>query len=65
MSAIYSFLKFVRNRQTRTSSGNVENTQLRFRSPGRDPFLTLRHPFLGFDPYFVNHWARSTNQPLC
>jgi len=27
-------------------------------------FLTL-HPSLGFDRYFGNHWARSTNQPLC
>jgi len=29
----------------------------------RDPFLTLLHPSLGFDPYFGNQWARSTNQP--
>jgi len=28
-------------------------------------FLTLLHPSLGFDSYFGNHWARSTNQPLC
>jgi len=28
-------------------------------------FLTLRHPCLGFDSYFVNHWARLTKQPLC
>jgi len=26
-------------------------------------FFTL-HP-LGLDPQFGNHWARSTNQPLC
>jgi len=28
-------------------------------------FFTLLHPSLGFDPYFGNHWARLTNQPLC
>jgi len=28
-------------------------------------FLTLLHTPLGVDPYFWNHWARSTNQPLC
>jgi len=31
---------------------------------GATHFLTLlRH--LGFDPYFGNHWSRSTYQPLC
>jgi len=39
--------------------------QLRFGSPRRNPFSTLRHPCLGFDPYFGNQWVRSTNQPLC
>jgi len=65
MTAIYTFLKYLRNKQTQTSSGNVENLQLRFGSPLRDPFLTLLHSSLGFDPYFGNHWARSTDQPLC
>jgi len=27
--------------------------------------LTLLHPCLGFDPYFGNHWATSTNKLLC
>jgi len=55
----------VLTQQTQTSSGNVENMQLRFGSPRHDHFLTLRRPCLGFDPYFVNHWVRSTKQPLC
>jgi len=37
MSAIYSCLKSLRYRQT--SSGNVENLLIRFRSPLRDLFL--------------------------
>jgi len=52
MSVIYSFLKYVCYRHTQTSTGDVENTQLRFGSPRRDPFLTLHHPCLGFNPYF-------------
>ena len=28
---------------------------------GATHFLTLRHPCLGFYPYFGNHWARSIN----
>jgi len=48
-AAIYPFLKYLRYRQTRTSSGNVENTQPRFESPRRDPF---RHPCLGFNVFF-------------
>jgi len=46
MSAIYSFPKYLRYRQTQTSSGNVENLQLRFGSPLRDPFLMLLHSTL-------------------
>jgi len=42
VSAIYSFLKYLS--YTQTSSGNFENTQSRFGSPRRDPFLTLRDP---------------------
>jgi len=65
---MYSFLKYARYRQTQTSSGNVENTQLQFGSldrHGATHFLSLRNLCLGFDPYYVNPWARSTNQPLC
>ena len=58
-------LKYLPYKQTLASSGDVENLQLRFGSPLRDPFLTLLHPSLGFDPYFGNQWARSTNQPWC
>jgi len=39
MSAIYSFLKCLRYRQTQASSGNVENAQRQFGLPQRDPFL--------------------------
>jgi len=35
--AIYCFLKFLHYRQTKTSSGNGENIQPKFRSPRRDP----------------------------
>jgi len=45
MSAINSFLKYVRYRQT--SSGNVENTQL---PPRRDPFVDPSPPLFGFRP---------------
>jgi len=55
LSAIYSFLKYLRYRQTKTSSGNGENIQPRFRSPRRDPFLTL------CDPYFRNHCSKQTS----
>jgi len=48
MSAIYSFLKYLRYRQTHTSSGNVENLQLPFESPLRDPFFDPSPPFFGF-----------------
>ena len=44
MLVIYSFLKYLHYRQTQTSSGEVENLQLRFGSPLRDPFLALIHP---------------------
>jgi len=39
IAAIYSFLKYLRCRQTQTSSGCVENVQRRFGSPRRHPFL--------------------------
>jgi len=51
MLAIYSFLKCPCYRQTQRSRNNVENTQLKFGSPLRDPFLTLLHLCLGFDRY--------------
>jgi len=40
----------VRDRRTQTSSGSVENTQLRFGSPRRDPFSDPSPPFFGFRP---------------
>jgi len=59
MSAIYSFLnKYLRYRQTLTSSGSVENIQPMFGLPGRDPFLTLRDPCLGRGLHFGNHWPK-------
>ena len=36
--AICAFLKYLRYRQTQTSSSNVEDIQLRFGTPRRDPF---------------------------
>jgi len=41
LSAIHSFLKYLRYRQTKTSSGNGENIQHRFRLPRCDPFCDL------------------------
>jgi len=38
ISPIYSFLTYLHYRQAEISSGNVENTQLQFGSPRRDPF---------------------------
>jgi len=67
ISVIYSFLTYLvpRCRQTQTSSGNVENTQLRFGLSRRDTSGTILQPRLGFHPHFGNHRTRSTNQPLC
>jgi len=39
ISGIYSFLKYLHDRQTQTSSGSDENVQLRFGSPRRDPCM--------------------------
>jgi len=62
MSAVCSFPKYLCYRQPKTSSGNVDIAQLRFGSPRRYPFFTLRrHLCLDLDPYFGYHWARSTN----
>jgi len=57
MSAISTFVKYVRYRQTQTSSGNVENTQL---LPRRDPFFDPSLPLFEFrlilwEPlYYIN-----------
>jgi len=48
MSAIYSFLKYLS--YTQTSSGDVESTQPRFGSPGRDPVFDPSLPLFGFRP---------------
>jgi len=55
MSAIYSFLKYLHYRQTKTSIGNVENLQVAFGSPLHYSFFDLSLPFFGFDSYFGNH----------
>jgi len=57
MSAISTFVKYVRYRQTQTSSGNVENTQL---LPRRDPYVDPYPPLFEFrlilwEPlYYIN-----------
>jgi len=58
LSAIYSFLKYLHYRQTKTSSGNGENMQPSFTVDHLDAtyFLTLFDPCLGRDPYFGNQW---------
>jgi len=45
MLAIYSFLKYLRNRQPQTSSGNVEKIHRRFGSPLRDQVFDPPPPF--------------------
>jgi len=54
MSAISSFLQYLRYRHTQTSSGNIENTQLPLR---RDPFVDPSPPLFGFQHIL---W-----EPLC
>jgi len=58
LSEFYSFFQYLHYRQTKTSSGNGENIQPRFRSPRRDPFFDPLPPCLGRDPYFGNLWAK-------
>ena len=63
MAAIYSFVKYY-------ATDRQAVTTLKMYNSGFDRlyathFLTLHHPSIGFDPYFGNHWARSTYQPLC
>jgi len=48
MSAIYCFLKYLRNKRTQASSGNVENLKLRFGSPLVDPIYESSPPFFVF-----------------
>jgi len=55
VSGIYSSLKYLRNRQTQTSSGNLGNMRPRFGSPRRDTFFDVSLPCLGRDPYLGNH----------
>jgi len=50
MSATYSFLRYIRYRQTQTSSGNIENSQLRFGLPRCDTFFYPSPPLFGFRP---------------
>ena len=64
MLAIYLLLKCL-YRWTQRSRSNVENTQLQLGLLLRDLFFDPSPPLFGFRPYFGNHWARSTNQPLC
>jgi len=45
MSAIFSFLKYLRDKQT--SSSNLATIQLRFGSPRRDPFSYPSRPLFG------------------
>jgi len=50
LSAIYFFVKYLHNRQTKTSSGNGENIQPRFRLPRRDPVFDPLRPMFGSRP---------------
>jgi len=49
-SAIFSFLKYLRHKQTHTSSGNVATIQLRFGSSWRDPFSYPSRSLFGSRP---------------
>jgi len=50
MSTIYSLLKYLRYRQKKTSSGNGENIQPRFRLPRSNPFFDLLRTMSGSWP---------------
>jgi len=64
MSAFHSFFTYRRCRQKQTVvTLKIHNSGLD--RLGTDHFVTLSHPCLGFDRYFGNHRARSTNPPLC
>ena len=65
VSAVYSFLKYLRY-TTNRQANKFEELQLRFRfwSPRRDLFsdpLRIRNPCLGRDPYYGNHWLQLLN----
>ena len=62
MLAIYLLLKCLYRRTQRSKSKILSSSSA---CCFATYFLTLLHLCLGFDPYFGNHWARSTNQPLC
>ena len=64
LSAISSFLKYLCYRQTKTSSGNGENIQLRLRSPWRNPFFDPLQPMFGSDPCFGNRCCMETGEDL-
>jgi len=53
MSAIYSFLKYLRYRQAGVTL-KIYNSDLNRLCGLRDPFFDSS---LGFAPYFGNHWA--------
>jgi len=61
MSGIYFFVKYLyaryRHRQGAVTLKIYNSSLDRL---GAIILLTLRHPCLGFDPHFENHWARST-----
>ena len=46
---LFSYLRY---RQTKTSSGNIDIVQLRLDRLVVTQLLTLRHPCFGLDPYF-------------
>jgi len=60
LSAIYSFLKYLRYRQTKTSSGDGDIYNPGLDRLGATNFLTLCDPCLGRDPYFGNHCPKGT-----
>jgi len=65
VSAVYSFLKYLRY-TTNRQANKIEELQLRFRfwSPQRDLFsdpLPNRNLCLGRDPYYGNHWLQRLN----
>jgi len=63
LSEIYSFLKYYATDRQAVSTLKIYNSG--FDRLCATNCLTFLHPSLGFDPYFGNHWTRSTYQPLC
>ena len=65
MSAFHSFLSKCLCYSQRQAMVTLKIHNSGLDHLGMAHFLTLRHCYFVFDPYFGNYWARSTSRPLC